>query len=186
MKQIGRREWLDRAVVIALGSNLAGDHTSSEALLDAALARLTELGLTVRERSSWWRSAAWPDPADPEFVNGVALIETAASPGELMGVLRGIEDDFGRRRLGANAPRTLDLDLIAHGREVFDAPGLIVPHPRAHERRFVMAPLAEIAPDWRHPVSGETAITLAERSIIGADARLHVRPPLRREARNAI
>jgi 2-amino-4-hydroxy-6-hydroxymethyldihydropteridine diphosphokinase len=73
-------------------------------------------------------------------------------------------------RLGKNAPRTLDLDLIAYGRQVIDAPGLQVPHPRAHERLFVMGPLAEIAPDWRHPVTGETAEKLASQATIGQDA----------------
>ncbi|MFX8681007.1 2-amino-4-hydroxy-6-hydroxymethyldihydropteridine diphosphokinase, partial [Acinetobacter baumannii] len=69
-----------------------------------------------------------------------------------------------------NAPRTLDLDLIAHGRLVSPAPPLL-PHPRAAERRFVMGPLAEILPDWRHPVCGETAAALAARATVGADAK---------------
>jgi len=161
----------DRLIVVSLGSNLPGPHASPEALLDAALKRLTELGLKVRERSSWWRSAAWPDAADPPFINGVAIVETKASPAELMALLTGIEREFGRTRQSANAPRTLDLDLIAYGRMVIDDAGLILPHPRAHERRFVMGPLAEIAPDWRHPVLGETAAVLAARAAVGADAR---------------
>jgi 2-amino-4-hydroxy-6-hydroxymethyldihydropteridine diphosphokinase len=85
-------------------------------------------------------------------------------------MLMEVEGEFGRRRGEANAPRTLDLDLIAYGREVIDRPGLIVPHPRAHERLFVMGPLAEIAPDWRHPVSVLTARDLAARAAVGRDA----------------
>nr|MEA2797514.1 2-amino-4-hydroxy-6-hydroxymethyldihydropteridine diphosphokinase [Phenylobacterium sp.] len=81
-----------------------------------------------------------------------------------------IERRFGRIRGDSNAPRTLDLDLIAHGREVIDRPGLILPHPRAHERLFVMGPLAEIAPAWRHPVSGKTAAELARDATVGRDA----------------
>jgi 2-amino-4-hydroxy-6-hydroxymethyldihydropteridine diphosphokinase len=77
-----------------------------------------------------------------------------------------------RRRIRgeANAPRTLDLDLIAYGRLVMSAPGLTLPHPRAEERGFVMGPLAQIAPDWRHPVSGARADGLAARAAVGRDA----------------
>ena len=77
---------------------------------------------------------------------------------------------FGRKRGLANAPRTLDIDLIAYGRRVIDAPGLSLPHPRAAERRFVMGPLAEIAPDWMHPTLDQTAAELAEQASVGADA----------------
>ena len=81
-----------------------------------------------------------------------------------------IERAFGRARAEKNASRTLDLDLIAHGRTVLDTPDLVLPHPRAHERLFVMGPLAEIAPDWRHPLLGETAAALAARAPVGRDA----------------
>lgn len=77
---------------------------------------------------------------------------------------------MGRERWARNAPRTLDLDLIAHGRRVLDEPGLVVPHPRAHERLFVMGPLAEIAPDWRHPVLEKTAAELVSATTVGRDA----------------
>ena len=120
-------------------------------------------------RSSWWRSQAWPDPTDPPFLNGVVLVRTELEPHALMAALGRIEDAFGRRRLTANAPRTLDLDLIAFGRLSGDLDGLILPHPRAHQRLFVMGPLAEIAPDWRHP-SGETAARLAQTATVGLDA----------------
>jgi 2-amino-4-hydroxy-6-hydroxymethyldihydropteridine diphosphokinase len=160
----------DRAIVVALGSNLAGAFLSSEALLEAALTRLPEFGLTIRARSRWWRSAAWPDPAAPPFLNGVVLAETRLPAASLMAALMGLEFAFGRRPAPANAPRALDLDLIAYGREVIDRPGLIVPHPRARERLFVMGPLAEIAPGWRHPLIGLTAAQLAASAPVGADA----------------
>ncbi len=87
-----------------------------------------------------------------------------------MQALLRVEAAFGRRRGAPNAPRTLDLDLIAHGRAVVDEPGLTLPHPRAHERRFVMGPLAEIAPGWSHPQTGKTAGALAVAASIGSDA----------------
>lgn len=179
---------LDRITVIALGSNLAGSYGSSEALLEAALAALPELGIMVRARSSWWRSAAWPDPTRPEYLNGIALVETDAGPRVVLERLAGLEEAFGRRRDQINANRTLDLDLIASGRIHLDEPGLVVPHPRAAERLFVMGPLAEIAPKWRHPLSGQTAETLAARASVGKDARpaFPDRAALHKGAGNAI
>jgi 2-amino-4-hydroxy-6-hydroxymethyldihydropteridine diphosphokinase len=157
-------------VVVALGSNMAGGFASSEALLEAALARFPEAGLPVRARSAWWRSAAWPDPKGPEYRNGVALVEANGPPWAVLEALFSIEQAFDRMRDGKNAPRTLDLDLIAYGRRVIDTPGLTLPHPRAHERRFVMGPLAEIAPGWVHPVLGKTAAELAATAPVGQDA----------------
>ncbi len=161
---------LDQAVVVALGSNLKGAYASSEALLEAALERFEAAGLRVAARSGWWRSAAWPDPAGPEYRNGVALVETTLGPREVLAALLAIEADLGRHRDERNAPRTLDLDLIAHGRTILDEPGLALPHPRAQDRRFVMGPLAEIAPGWRHPASQWSAASLAKVASVGADA----------------
>lgn len=157
---------LDQAVIVALGSNLG----ASEDLLEAALLRLAAEGLPILARSGWWRSAAWPDPTQPAYRNGVAIVETNRDPADVMTALLAIETALGRRRTTRNAPRTLDLDLIAHGRTILNTPDLILPHPRAHERRFVMGPLAEIAPAWVHPVLGETAEVLAGTARIGADA----------------
>lgn len=155
---------------MALGSNLPGPYTSREALLEAALAALPDVGLTVVARSTWWTSAAWPDPAGPEYLNGVAIVTTDLSPTDTLAALHGVEERFGRARGAANAPRTLDLDLIAHGRTVLDG-DLVVPHPRAHDRLFVMGPLAELASAWVHPVSGEPAFRLAANASVGRDAR---------------
>ena len=158
------------AAVVALGGNVAGDYGSSEALLEAALARFAEAGLPILRRSSWWRSAAWPDPSDQEYRNGVVLVEAQLSPQDLIQTLFTIEARFGRARGARNASRTLDLDLIAYGRVVSDDPALTLPHPRAHERLFVMGPLAEITPRWRHPVLGRTAQELAATASVGRDA----------------
>lgn len=156
----------DGAVVVALGSNL-GD---TRRVLEAALGRFDSLGLRVDARSLWWRSDAWPDPNQPPFLNGVALVATALPPQAVLQALLEIEIAFGRLRASPNAPRTLDLDLIAHGRQVVERPDLTLPHPRAHRRLFVMGPLAEIAPEWQHPVSGATAVALAATADQGRDA----------------
>lgn len=155
---------------MALGSNLPGPYTSREALLEAALAALPEAGLALVTRSTWWASAAWPDPAGPEYLNGVAIVATDLPPAQTLAALHDIEARFGRARGEANAPRTLDLDLIAHGRMVLDG-DLTVPHPRAHDRLFVMGPLVELASAWVHPVSGEPAFRLAANATVGRDAR---------------
>ena len=155
--------------MVALGCSLPGSYPSREALLDAAVNALGSEGLAVAGRSAWWTSAAWPDPAAPAYLNGVVLVETGLSAHAVLAALHRLEARFGRVRAEPNAPRTLDLDLIAHGRAVLDGT-VVVPHPRAHERLFVMGPLAQIAPEWRHPVSGRTAADLAATSIVGADA----------------
>lgn len=158
-------------MVVALGSNQRGPFASSEALLETALASLNKAGFRRFARSRWWHSKAWPNPADPDFINGVALYFPEASPRETLERLLEVEREFGRVRGGGNAPRTLDLDLIAHGRTVVDSENLILPHPRAHERLFVMGPLAEIGPTWRHPSLDESAQALSSRARVGGDAR---------------
>jgi 2-amino-4-hydroxy-6-hydroxymethyldihydropteridine diphosphokinase len=160
---------LDDAIVVALGSNDCGVWRDCCEALEAALARFRAEGIDVVARSSWWRSAAWPDPTDPPFLNGVVIVHTAHDPQALMAALGRIEAAFGRQRSAANAPRTLDLDLIAYGRTAGNLDGLILPHPRAAIRKFVMGPLAEIAPGWVHP-DGQTAEALAGSASVGKDA----------------
>ena len=161
---------LDDAVIVALGCNDKGAWRDCREALEAALARFRSEGVDVVARSSWWRSAAWPDPDDPPFLNGVVIVRTALGPHELMAALGRIEEVFGRRRAAANAPRTLDLDLIAYGRSSGDFDGLILPHPRATARKFVMGPLAEIAPGWTDPAGGGAASELARSARVGVDA----------------
>src|ERR1700760_2677116 len=107
---------LDDAIVVALGGNLPGDFASSEALLEAALARFPEVGLPVLARSRWWRSAAWPDPKGNEYRNGIAIVEANGPAQAVLEALFAIERAFGRTRGLPNTARTLDLDLIAYGR----------------------------------------------------------------------
>lgn len=113
----------------------------------------------VLRASRFYASPAWPDPADPVFVNAALRLSSAPPPEELLGLLHEIEDAFGRRRDQRNAPRTLDLDLLAHGREVWPEDGRgrpVLPHPRLSARDFVLVPLCDIAPDWVCPATGLT------------------------------
>ena len=158
------------AVIVALGANDKGQFESCRAALEQALCELEAEGCEIVARSGWWESAAWPDPSDPPFVNGVAMVRTRHDPKALMAALSRIEDRLGRVRSVRNAPRTLDLDLIAYGRVQGDLDGLLLPHPRAAERLFVMGPLASIAPQWRHPANGLTARDLAADATVGCDA----------------
>ncbi len=160
---------LDEAVIVALGCNDKGVWRDCREALEAALARFRSEGIDAVIRSSWWRSAAWPDPDDPPFLNGVVIVRTAHDPHALMAALGRIEEAFGRSRSRPNEPRTLDLDLIAYGRLKGDIDGLILPHPRAAERKFVMGPLAEIAPAWAHPEGGRAG-DLADAAPVGRDA----------------
>jgi len=159
--------------VIGLGANLTGKFGATpNATLEATMAALAGLpGLCLRRRSRLWDSAAWPDPTGPRYANAVALLEGEADPALLLGLLHRLEDEEGRVRGMPNAPRPLDLDLLAVRDLVRDGPGLVLPHPRMVERAFVLGPLAEIAPDWRHPVIGATAAALLE-ALPRADCRL--------------
>lgn len=157
-------------MIVALGCNDKGVWASAQEVLEAALTRFGPEGIDIVARSSWWSSRAWPDPADPPFLNGVVFVKTALEPRALMAALERIEEAFGRVRTIQNAPRTLDLDLIAYGREQGDYAGLVLPHPRAAVRKFVMGPLAEIAPAWRHPVTGRSSGALADEATVGRDA----------------
>ena len=172
----------DDFIIVALGGNLAAGEAQLRGRLEAALAALPELGLQAVRCSRFWRSAAWPDPAQPAFLNAVALVDTALDALRTLEALHRVEALFGRVRDRPNAPRTLDLDLIAFGREV-SAGALVLPHPRAAERLFVMGPLAELAPDWRHPVTSERAADLAACATVGCDATPTPNEPWRLQRR---
>jgi 2-amino-4-hydroxy-6-hydroxymethyldihydropteridine diphosphokinase len=138
-------------VAIALGSNL-GDR---EATLHAAVAALHPIIHNLRV-SSLRETAYVGAEAQPPVLNGAVAGETTVPAHRLLERLLEIELEFGRTRPYGGAPRTLDLDLILYGESTIDEPGLVVPHPRFRERRFVLEPLAEIAPEWRDPVTGKT------------------------------
>jgi 2-amino-4-hydroxy-6-hydroxymethyldihydropteridine diphosphokinase len=146
---------------VALGSNLESRFGDREANLREAVRRIESLG-EVRAVSSFYDTEPVGYREQPRFLNGAMLLETELGPQELMRRLLGVERAMGREREGAVAkgPRVIDLDLLLYGDWVLWAEDLILPHPRMEERRFVLEPLAEIAPDWVHPVLGVTVRVL--------------------------
>ncbi len=136
---------------IGLGSNL-GDRMAT---LRTAVQRLETLG-RITGVSSLYETEPVGYLEQPRFLNAVVALETALAPIDLLRALLGIERDLGRTRSFPNAPRTLDLDLLLVDDVILDTTELTLPHPRLHERAFVLVPLAEIAPEAVHPVSGQT------------------------------
>jgi 2-amino-4-hydroxy-6-hydroxymethyldihydropteridine diphosphokinase len=148
-------------IFLGLGGNLPSRRFGEpRATLEAALGALEGPNIRVRRRSRWYRSQPVPDDGQPWYVNGVAELETALPPPELLARLLELEHRFGRVRRQRWAPRVIDLDLLAYyelnnwGNRDGAAP--ILPHPRLHERAFVLVPLAELAPEMVHPGSGRT------------------------------
>ncbi|MFT3997477.1 MAG: 2-amino-4-hydroxy-6-hydroxymethyldihydropteridine diphosphokinase [Asticcacaulis sp.] len=160
-------------VFIAYGANLPNGYLNGLQALESVVKGLTQAGLCVISLSSLWRSQAWPNPEDPPYHNAVMRVSTDLSPEKLLELLHETEASAGRIRTlylsRRNAPRPLDLDLIAYGDVVCDG-RIILPHPRAHERGFVMGPMSEIAPDWRHPALGLDAVQLYRMATVGMDA----------------
>ena len=164
--------------LVALGSNLSFGALDPAAVVAAAMEEVAALG-TAAARSRLWRSPAWP-PGGPEYVNAAMSLETILEPEALLEALHAVEARFGRERAVRWGARTLDLDLLAWGQAVRpdaatqgfwrdldpvrqgrEAPDrLILPHPRLQERGFVLAPLAEVAPGWRHPLTGQGVVAM--------------------------
>ncbi|MFQ5567107.1 MAG: 2-amino-4-hydroxy-6-hydroxymethyldihydropteridine diphosphokinase [Paracoccaceae bacterium] len=178
-----------------MGANVASPGKSRVEMLELALERVAGgEGISLAARSRWFRTPAFPPGSGPDFVNAAAALETAFTPERLLAVLHGAEEELGRVRPARWAPRICDLDLIAMGdmvlpdRETLDRwmaldlgeaqtvapPRLVLPHPRMHERGFVLAPLADIAPGWRHPVTGHTVAEML--GALPADALAGIGP----------
>jgi 2-amino-4-hydroxy-6-hydroxymethyldihydropteridine diphosphokinase len=151
-------------ILIGIGSNRASARFGPPSnIVAAALAALVAEGVRICARSRWYASEPVPRADQPWFVNGVAALATGLEAGALLSLLQRLEARFDRVRGARNAARTLDLDLLDYDRQVIETPALVLPHPRLHERRFVLVPLAEIAPLWHHPRLGLTAGELAVR-----------------------
>ncbi|WP_414578877.1 2-amino-4-hydroxy-6-hydroxymethyldihydropteridine diphosphokinase [Anabaena sp. CCY 9402-a] len=135
---------------LALGSNI-GD---SVAILAAATLELSEIpGIELEAKSSWYRTKA-VGPPQPDYINGCVIVQVKMSPQELLDTLLAIEQKFGRVRRERWGARSLDLDILLYDDLIIDTPNLQIPHPRMHQRAFVLVPLVEITPDWIEPVSG--------------------------------
>jgi 2-amino-4-hydroxy-6-hydroxymethyldihydropteridine diphosphokinase len=140
---------------IALGSNMPFEGVPPVRVLARAVSAIQGAGFKPHALSGIWESAAWPPSNQPDYYNAVAAIDPAGvSPQALYDLLRQIELQFGRERRERYAARTLDLDIVAIDGRAGTFGAISLPHPRMHERAFVLAPLDEVAPDWRHPETG--------------------------------
>jgi 2-amino-4-hydroxy-6-hydroxymethyldihydropteridine diphosphokinase len=137
---------------IALGSNLG----NPLAMVKGAVEVFAHEATTILVAQSQWYKTIAIGPAQPDYVNGCVVVETRRSPQDLLHLLMTIEQQFGRQRTEHWGPRTLDLDLLLYNSIVLETSELSLPHPRMTERAFVLVPLAELLPDWVHPVSGLT------------------------------
>ena len=147
---------------LSLGSNIG----NRESYLGDAIARLRALG-RVAAVSSLYETEPVEFTDQPWFLNCVVLLETNATPAELLANLLAIEQEMGRVRTQKKGPRTIDIDILLFGETVLDTPELTVPHPAMHQRRFVLEPLAEIAPEAWHPGLKKTIRTLLEELPAG-------------------
>ncbi len=152
-------------VFIGFGSN-QGD--SLETCRDAIEVLRSHPRIEIIRVSSFYRSKPVGPVEQDWFINGVLLCRSSLEPGELLRVLHEVEDRFGRKRALRWGPRTLDLDMLAYGARRISAADLTVPHPRLHERLFVLAPLAEIAAGWSHPETGLTVEELLRNAALEA------------------
>ena len=142
-------------IIIAYGANLPSHLGSPQETYQALPKILTEAGIHVLRASSLYETAPVPASDQPNYMNAVMHIDTDLTPEALMSALMTVETSLGRVRHHVNEARGIDLDLIAYNDTVVTSDHVILPHPRMHQRRFVLDPLLEIAPDWVHPVSGK-------------------------------
>lgn len=155
-----------KIVYLSVGSNL-GDRAAN---LSAAIEQLGTLG-EVKAVSSFYETEPVDFAAQPWFLNCAVALETALMPRQLLARVQSIEQGMGRRRTQPKGPRVIDLDILLFGTSVVDIPELVIPHPAMHERRFVLEPMAEIAPEVRHPVFKKTMRQMLEALPAGQSVR---------------
>ncbi len=158
-------------IILGLGANLPGKYISPEDALKASADALSSIReIRLLKASSVWLSAPVPISDQPWYANAVCTIETRLKPKELLEMLHNTEASFGRIRSTKNAPRELDIDLLAYNEQTSNERPQI-PHPRMHQRAFVLYPLQEIAPNWRHPVLKQSVSELIEKIPAGQEIR---------------
>jgi len=160
---------------IGIGANLtpAGYKTPREGC-EAALASLQVEGICLKQISNWYETAPVPVSDQPWYLNAVAFATTSVDPSMALAALHRIESCFGRVRKEQNEARVLDMDLLDFDGECKQNSSLTLPHPRMHERAFVLLPLRELCPEWTHPISGISIDNLVERLPPGQKIRLAV------------
>jgi 2-amino-4-hydroxy-6-hydroxymethyldihydropteridine diphosphokinase len=185
---------------IALGSNLSSNIGNSEQIVEAALADLDSIPrVEIVKISQWYRTKAITDTIarsldrkivekeateateQPDYINGCAILRTTLTPHSLLSMLLATEARFGRERRERWGARTLDLDLLLYEDYILDTPSLTIPHPRMCDRAFVLLPLAEVAPDWIHPINGSA---IAHLALDPPD--LHICAPQKLQAMDAV
>ena len=143
------------SILIAIGANLAPDgYATPREGCEAAIATLAEFGIDVVSLSPWYETAPVPISDQPWFNNAVIAATTSMSAEDLLAALHSLEARFGRNRTVRNAARVLDLDLLDYGGRIYDNENISIPHPRLHERAFVLLPMRDVAPDYNHPLKG--------------------------------
>ncbi|MBZ5600406.1 MAG: 2-amino-4-hydroxy-6-hydroxymethyldihydropteridine diphosphokinase [Acidobacteriia bacterium] len=157
---------MHKLAYLSLGSNV-GDRAAN---LNAAIGRLAELG-AVAAVSSFYETEPVELTAQPWFLNCAVTLDTEKMPKQLLAGILDIEQQMGRRRTQTKGPRTIDIDILLFGSSIVDTQGLTIPHPALHERRFVLEPLAEIAPEVRHPVFKRTVREMRDALPPGQAAR---------------
>ena len=151
-------------IIIAIGSNLiSSKYRSSIDACEASIDMMLEHEIALVDKSSWYESEPIPVSSQPNFINGAILINTILKSHELLTKLQAIETQMGRIRSNKNANRIIDLDIISYNDEITETNLLTLPHPRAADRAFVLLPIFELVPEWRHPLTKKSINTMLKQ-----------------------